>query len=152
DAITGVHSGGDAGLMSVEVDPDFASNGFLYVCASRDDEGEWRNQVLRYVVVGNAIGFDAFVIRRGMVASVEHDGGRIPLGPAGKLGVTMGDGGRSRSPQDATTLNGKILRVNRDGSIPGDNPILPGATARTAAFADGVADPQGIAFEPVTGR
>ena len=152
DAITGVHSSGDAGLMSVELDPDFATNAFLYVCASRDDEGQWRNQVLRYRVLGNAVVFDAFVIRRGMQASPSHDGCRIRFGPDGKLWVTMGDGGNSKTAQDPNSLNGKILRVNRDGSIPADNPVLAGATARTAAYAFGVADPQGLAFEPDTGR
>ena len=152
DAVTGVHSAGDAGLMSVELDPDFARNAYLYVCASRDDEGQWRNQVLRYKVFGNAIVFDAFVIRRGMLASSSHDGCRIRFGPDGKLWVTMGDGGSSRTAQDPASLNGKVLRVNGDGSVPADNPILSGATVRTAAYALGVADPQGLAFEPDTGR
>ena len=39
---------GEAGLMGIALDPAFATNGLLYVCASRTDEGEWRNQVLRY--------------------------------------------------------------------------------------------------------
>ena len=47
NAIVGIHANGEAGLMSIELDPDFANNSFLYACASRDDEGEWRNPVLR---------------------------------------------------------------------------------------------------------
>ena len=152
DAITGVHSSGDAGLMSVELDPSFATNAYLYVCASRDDEGQWRNQVLRYKVFGNAIVFDSFVIRRGMLASPSHDGCRIRFGPDGKLWVTMGDGGSSKTAQDPTSLNGKILRVERDGRVPADNPILGGAATRTAVYAIGMADPQGLSFEPDTGR
>ena len=152
DAITGIHASGEAGLMSVELDPAFASNQFLYVCASRDDEGQWRNQVLRYKVVGNAIVFDGFVIRRGMFAASNHDGCRIRFGPDGKLWVTMGDAGNTRNPQDPNALNGKVLRVNSDGSIPTDNPILPGATARTAVYTWGNRNPQGLTFEPGTGR
>src|SRR5204862_4620532 len=43
-----VHAMGEAGLMGIALDPDFATNGSLYVCASRMDNGEWRNQILRY--------------------------------------------------------------------------------------------------------
>lgn len=152
NAIAGIRASGEAGLMSIELDPEFATNPYLYVCASRDDEGQWRNQVLRYRVVGNAIAFDAYVIRRGMAAASNHDGCRIRFGPDGKLWVTMGDAGTSRNAQDPNSLNGKVLRVNRDGTIPLDNPIIPGATARTAVYTWGNRNPQGLTFEPGTGR
>ncbi|HYK99487.1 MAG TPA: PQQ-dependent sugar dehydrogenase, partial [Candidatus Acidoferrales bacterium] len=152
NAIAGIHPNGEAGLMSVELDPAFATNQFLYVCASRDDEGQWRNQVLRYKVVGNAIAFDSYVIRRGMVAAGNHDGCRIRFGPDGKLWVTMGDAGNTRNPQDPNALNGKVLRVNSDGTIPIDNPVLPGATARSAVYTWGNRNPQGLTFEPGSGR
>lgn len=152
DAIAGIHASGEAGLMSVELDPDFANNALLYVCASRDDESQWRNQVLRYKVVGNGIVFDQYVIRRGMVANTNHDGCRIRFGPDGKLWVTMGDAGNTRNPQDPNALNGKVLRVNSDGTIPSDNPIIPGATARSAVYTWGDRNPQGLTFEPGTGR
>src|ERR1700682_4870468 len=71
-----VHAQGEAGLMGVALDPDFAANGYLYVCASRDDESEWRNQVLRYVVTDNSIDSETFVIRYGMRAQPHHDGCR----------------------------------------------------------------------------
>ena len=152
NAIAGIHAEGEAGLMSVELDPSFATNSYLYVCASRDDEGQWRNQVLRYRVVGDGIAFEGFVIRRGMVAAGNHDGCRIRFGPDGKLWVTNGDAGNTRNPQDPSVLNGKVLRVNSDGTIPADNPILPGATARTAVYTWGNRNPQGLTFEPGTGR
>jgi glucose/arabinose dehydrogenase len=152
NAIAGIHPNGEAGLMSVELDPAFATNAFLYVCASRDDEGQWRNQVLRYKVVGNAIVFDSYVIRRGMVAAGNHDGCRIRFGPDGKLWVTMGDAGNTSNPQNPNALNGKVLRVNSDGTIPADNPILPGAAVRSAIYTWGNRNPQGLAFEPQSGR
>ncbi|TMC34245.1 MAG: hypothetical protein E6J24_06920 [Chloroflexi bacterium] len=152
NAVAGIHASGEAGLMSVEVDPNFATNSYLYVCASRDDEGQWRNQVLRYRVVGNGIAFDSYVIRRGMLANSNHDGCRIRFGPDGKLWVTMGDAGNGTRAQDPNALNGKILRVNTDGTIPADNPLLPGATGRSAVYAWGNRNPQGLTFEPGSGR
>jgi glucose/arabinose dehydrogenase len=150
-AVPGVRENGEGGLMSVEVDPAFATNGYLYLCASRDD-GTYRNQVIRYIVRDNALVFDRFVIRDGMLANTIHNGCRIRFGPDGKLWITMGDAGNGTNAQNPNRLNGKVLRVNGDGTIPGDNPILPGATARTAVYTWGNRNPQGLTFEPGSGR
>jgi glucose/arabinose dehydrogenase len=150
-AVTSMHATGEAGLMGIAIDPSFASNGFVYVCASRDDP-TWRNQVLRYRASGNTLTFDGYVIQNGIAANTIHDGCRIRFGFDGKLWVTMGDAANSANAQDPNSLNGKVLRVNTDGSIPTDNPILPGATGRTAAYTMGHRNPQGITFQPGTGR
>src|SRR5438477_138035 len=75
----------------------------------------------------------------------------IAFGPDGKLWVTMGEVGNTTFSQNPNALNGKVLRVNPDGTIPGDNPILAGAFGRTAAYTMGHRNPQGIAFQPGTG-
>lgn len=153
NAVPGVRENGEGGLMSIELDPAFATNHYLYVCASRDDPpGVWRNQVLRYTVVGDALAFDRYVVRDGMAAASNHDGCRVRFGPDGKLWVTMGDAGNGNNAQDPNSLNGKVLRVNSDGTIPNDNPLIPGAVARSAVFTWGNRNPQGLAFEPGTGR
>jgi glucose/arabinose dehydrogenase len=149
--IDGVHADGEAGAMGMTIDPGFATNGLLYLCVSRDDESEWRNQVLRYVVSGNTLRFDSFVIRRGIRANATHNGCRVRFGQDGKLWVTTGDAGDAQLAQLPDSLNGKVLRVNPDGTIPDDNPILPGASSRTTAYSMGHRNPQGIAFHPVAG-
>jgi glucose/arabinose dehydrogenase len=149
--VGGAREDGEGGLMGIAVDPSFATNSFIYLCASRDDEGEYRNQVLRYKLVGNAIAFDGFVIRRGMAAAGNHNGCRLRFGPDRKLWVTMGDAGDTRNGQDRNSLNGKVLRVNTDGTIPVDNPVIAGAAGRSAIYTWGNRNPQGLAFEPGTG-
>ncbi len=146
-----VHSMGEAGLMGIALDPSFATNGFLYVCASRLDNGDWRNQILRYRAGTDSMVFDSYVIRTGPLAAAIHDGCRLAFGPDGKLWATMGENGNGRLAQDPSSLNGKILRMNTDGSVPADNPVLPGATARTYAYSMGHRNPQGLAFEPGSG-
>jgi len=146
-----IHSMGEAGLMGITIDPAFASNGFVYVCASRMDGADWRNQVLRYKATAEAMTFDGYVIRTGMQAASIHDGCRLAFGPDGKLWVTMGENGTGRLAQDPNTLNGKVLRTNSDGTVPDDNPILPGAAKRTYAYTMGNRNPQGLAFQPGTG-
>jgi glucose/arabinose dehydrogenase len=149
--VLGTRQSGEGGLMGIAIDPDFASNAFIYVCASRDDEGQYRNQVLRYKLVGNGIAFDGFVIRRGMAAAGNHDGCRLRFGPDRRLWVTMGDAGNLRNAQDPNVLNGKVLRVNTDGTIPTDNPVLAGSSGRSAVYTSGNRNPQGLAFQPGTG-
>jgi glucose/arabinose dehydrogenase len=143
---------GEGGAMSIELDPAFASNGLLYVCATVTDGGQALNQVLRYRMSANTPVFDAYVIRVGMRAASNHNGCRIRFGPDGKLWVTMGDAGNTALAQDPNSLNGKVLRVNSDGSIPADNPIMPSAAGRTAVYTMGNRNPQGLTFEPGTGR
>ena len=142
----------EAGAMSIELDPGFAQNGLLYVCASVSDNGQWLNQVLRYRMNGDTPVLDSHVIRYGMVASTNHDGCRVRFGPDGKLWVTMGDAGNTANAQNPNVLNGKVLRVNSDGTIPADNPIIAGATGRTAIYTWGNRNPQGLTFEPGSGR
>src|SRR5437588_11156541 len=147
-----INASGESGLMSIELDPAFATNNLLYVCVSVNDGGLWLNQVQRFRMNGNTPVFDRYVIRPGMRANSNHDGCRIRFGPDGQLWVTMGDAGDTAYSQDPNVLNGKVLRVNSDGSIPADNPIMPGAAARTAVYTMGNRNPQGLTFEPGTGR
>jgi glucose/arabinose dehydrogenase len=146
-----VHSMGEAGLMGIVVDPGFGTNGLLYVCASRMDNGEWRNQILRYRAGADSVTFDGYVLRSGPLAASIHDGCRLRFGPDGKLWATMGENGNGRLAQDPTSMNGKILRMNPDGTVPADNPVLPGATAQTYAYSMGHRNPQGLAFQPGSG-
>jgi len=150
--VPNINASGESGLMSIELDPSFATNNLLYLCVSVNDGGQWLNQVLRYRMNGNVPAFDGYVIRSGMRANSNHDGCRVRFGPDGKLWVTMGDAGDLANAQNPNVLNGKVLRVNTDGTIPADNPIMPGATARTAVYTMGNRNPQGLTFEPGTGR
>ncbi|MSQ37856.1 MAG: PQQ-dependent sugar dehydrogenase [Chloroflexi bacterium] len=148
-AIAQVVQNGESGLLGIALDPDFATNGLLYLCATRNDGGT-QNQILRYRTSGNALALDTVLVR-GMRAAGNHDGCRLHFGPDGKLWATMGDAGNTALAQDPNGLNGKILRLNTDGSVPADNPILPGAQARTVAYSTGHRNPQGIDFQPGTG-
>jgi len=151
-AVPGIRAQGESGLMGIAIDPAFASNRFVYVCASRTDQGQWLNQILRFRLEAAALTLDGFVIRDGMRAATIHDGCRLVFGPDGKLWATMGEAGQSSLAQDPNSLNGKVLRVNADGSIPDDNPVIAGSARRSAVYTWGNRNPQGLAFQPGTGR
>jgi glucose/arabinose dehydrogenase len=77
-----------------------------------------------------------------------HNGGRLRFGPDGKLYVTTGSAKDSdNEAQNVAILEGKILRLNPDGSVPEDNPI-PGSPV----YAVGLRNPYGIDFHPMTGQ
>ena len=150
--VAGVRAMGEAGLLGLAFDPDFARNQLFYVCASRLDQGEWRNEVLRYRSSGGALTADYTILRAGIVASGLHDSCRMRFGPDSKLWIATGDGGQPARAQDPASLNGKVLRINADGSIPSDNPTLKGQSAPSAVYALGLRNPGGLAFDPRTGK
>ena len=149
--VSGVRAMGEAGLLGLALDPDFSRNQLFYVCASRLDQGEWRNQVLRYRASANELTVDTTILRAGIVASGLHDVCRMRFGPDGKLWIATGDGGQPARAQDATSLNGKVLRINSDGTVPSDNPTLKGQSSPTAVYALGLRNPGGLTFQPTTG-
>jgi glucose/arabinose dehydrogenase len=148
--VSGVRAMGEAGLLGLALDPDFARNQLFYVCASRVDNGEWRNEVLRYRASASALSVDGTILRAGLAAGL-HATCRMRFGPDRKLWIATGDGGQPSQAQDATSLNGKLLRINADGSIPSDNPTLKGHSAPSAIYALGLRNPGGLAFHPRTG-
>jgi glucose/arabinose dehydrogenase len=150
--VSGVRAMGEAGLLGLALDPDFQRNQLLYVCASRLDQGEWRNEVLRYRATASTLAVETTILRAGIVASGLHDTCRIRFGPDGKLWIATGDGGLAARAQDAMSLNGKVLRINADGSVPRDNPTLKGQSAPSAVYALGLRNPGGLAFDPKSGR
>jgi glucose/arabinose dehydrogenase len=149
--VVGVRAMGEAGLLGLALDPDFPHNQFFYVCASRLDQGEWRNEVLRYHASATALTVDNTILRTGIAASGLHDSCRMRFGPDGKLWIATGDGGVSARAQDAASLNGKVLRLNADGSVPNDNPTLTGQSGPSLVYALGLRNPGGLAFDPRTG-
>jgi glucose/arabinose dehydrogenase/putative cell wall-binding protein len=148
--VPSVRAQSEAGLMGIAVDVDYAANRFVYVCASRDVGGQWVNQVLRYRVASDLSWSAGTTLLSGMRANNIHNGCALEMDRFGKLWISMGDSNDAMRAQDPNSLNGKILRINRDGSVPADNPIMEGAASRTAVYSMGHRNPQGIAFRPDT--
>jgi glucose/arabinose dehydrogenase len=94
----------------------------------------------------NGVGVEETILLDGIAGSEQHDGGRVKFGPDGKLYVTTGDGEVDTRAQDTGNLNGKVLRINADGSVPNDNPI-----PNSPIWSYGHRNVQGIAWHPDTG-
>jgi len=136
--------GSESGLMGIALDPDFRSNGFVYVYYSYQDQGHLWNRLVRLVDRNGRGEVDRVLLDRIPGASI-HDGGRVKFGPDGKLYLTVGDAAVGENAQNPNSLNGKILRLNPDGTVPPDNPF-PGSPV----YALGLRNPQGLAWHPLT--
>jgi glucose/arabinose dehydrogenase len=103
-------------------------------------------RVVRYVMEGEKLLSPRTLIDQ-IPAFLNHAGGRLAFGADGKLYVTTGDADRPPLAQDLTSLAGKILRLNPDGSIPVDNPFTSHPAAHPAIWSYGHRNAQGLAFD-----
>ncbi|MDF1497563.1 MAG: PQQ-dependent sugar dehydrogenase [Patescibacteria group bacterium] len=137
--IANVEHIGEGGLLGMALHPDFDNNQWIYIYKTTLENGRLRNQVERYIFKD---GFtDRFLILDDIPADANHNGGRIEFGPDGKLYVTTGDAGNGDLAQNTSSLAGKILRINDDGSIPNDNPFS------NEVWSYGHRNPQGLAWD-----
>lgn len=154
-----ISAAGQGGLLDVAVSPDFSTTRQVYVT---------------YSITGSFLSLARFTLNATTAASWQvlhttesastwngHYGSRIAFGPDGRLYWSVGEGGGgslggASSPhqngQRLNTLWGKVHRMNPDGTVPADNPLLPGQTVRSTIFSYGHRNPQGMAFEPGTSR
>jgi aldose sugar dehydrogenase len=120
-AINDVVSNGEGGLLGMVQHPDFANNGLLYVVYNYNNAGTYLEKVVQYRFSSNALQFVTNIIT-GIPAANIHNGSRLWIA-GDKLFVTTGDAAVTGNAQLTTSLSGKVLRLNLDGSIPADNPI-----------------------------
>src|SRR5262245_45665165 len=159
----------EMGLLGVAVDPSFASNGFVYLYRPHQGSsppcgGTGRvNEVVRVTVSGGSFGSLTTLLTGARTDNGNHDGGALRIGPDGKLYVGVGDTGNGDNvgcpgsasnpyAQDMNAIEGKILRINLDGTIPSDNPFFGQAGARGEIFARGFRNPFRMSFDPLTGN
>lgn len=161
--ITGLPSNisttGQGGLLDVAISPDYSTS---------------RNVFITYSITGGFLSLSRFALNGNTATNWQvlqttesastwngHFGSRIAFGPDGKLYWSVGEGGSAslggassphQNGQRLNTLWGKIHRMNLDGSVPADNPLLPGQSVRTTIYSYGHRNPQGMAFEPGSGR
>jgi glucose/arabinose dehydrogenase len=146
---------GERGLLGVAFDPDFTTNGFVYVYYTVP-EATRHNRVSRFTADGDRAvpGSETLIFRLDNLGSAtSHNGGAMHFGPDGKLYVAVGENAVASNAQTLGNLHGKMLRINRDGSIPTDNPFFTTATGnRRAIWALGLRNPFTFAFEPGSTR
>ncbi len=133
-------SQGEGGLMGIALDPNYSQNHYMYVMHSYAEGNQIYNRVVRLVENNNKASIDQVLLDK-IPGGRIHNGGRLKIGPDQKLYITTGDAGNSALAQDPTSTAGKILRIELDGRIPKDNPII-----NSPVYSLGHRNPQGLAW------
>ncbi|MCB0644577.1 MAG: PQQ-dependent sugar dehydrogenase, partial [Phaeodactylibacter sp.] len=147
--ITDIESGQERGLIDIVIDPNFAANNYFYVYYSKNSTNKFR--IARFLHQENSGGLTStgdlsseFLVYEDTDtwSSCCHYGGGLDFGPDGTLYCTIGDEFNGNQAQDLTRSGGKVIRVNSDGSIPADNPLVDGPGGNhDAIFAYGLRNP-----------
>jgi len=129
----------EGGLLGIVASPDFDEDRTVYASVSGADQN-------RIVAITIADDFRSLAVDRVLLDGIQtadrHHGGRIAIGPDRHLWIGTGDAFEPENAATADSLNGKILRIAVDGSIPDDNP------ADSPIYSSGHRNVQGIAFGP----
>ncbi|KIL75109.1 PQQ-dependent sugar dehydrogenase [Bacillus badius] len=132
---------GEGGLLGFVLDDDFSKNKLAYAYHTYLKKGKIMNRIVQIKKQP-----DIWRETKELLADIPggpiHNGGRLAIGPDGKLFATAGDAGVKESAQDKQQLAGKILRLNVDGSVPEDNPFNG-----SYVFSYGHRNPQGMAWD-----
>jgi glucose/arabinose dehydrogenase len=148
-----VVSDGQGGLLDVALDPDFATDPWVYWTYSEPGTGSEvglaGTAVARGRLVGDALQNVTVLYRQvPKVSGSGHFGSRLAFRADKTLFVTLGERQKGGPAQDLATTLGKVIRIRRDGTIPSDNPGIAGA--RPEIWSYGHRNPQGAAIRPGT--
>ncbi|NAS11421.1 PQQ-dependent sugar dehydrogenase [Poritiphilus flavus] len=150
-----VYYRGQGGLMDIELHPDYASNGWLYLSySSEEGSGSGGNTaIMRAKLNNNSLTNKELLYKASPnTTKGQHFGSRLEFDNNGYLYFSIGDrGSRDENPQNIRRNGGKIYRIHDDGRIPEDNPFVGTQGAVEAAYTYGNRNPQGMAKNPVTG-
>ena len=120
--IPDVVSNGEGGLLGMALHPNFSTTPHVFVAYNYNNAGNYREKIIRYTYTGSTLSSPVTILDN-IAASSIHNGCRLLISPDLKLFITTGDASNQSLPQNNSSLNGKVLRLNLDGSVPGDNPV-----------------------------
>ncbi len=150
-----VHAKGQGGLLDIALDPRFAENRLVYLSFAEPGEGGTAGTAVARGRLGDAGLENVQIIyrQRPKLAGNGHFGSRLVFGRDGTLFITQGDRQAYRdSAQSLSAGQGKIMRINADGTIPRDNPFVNQAGAQPEIWSYGHRNLQGAVLHPETGR
>ncbi|HEX4824464.1 MAG TPA: PQQ-dependent sugar dehydrogenase [Candidatus Polarisedimenticolaceae bacterium] len=168
--ISCVDSVNERGLLGIAVDPDYTTAGHRYVylyftrhvddpggaCAFQGLPAGGYNNVVRYTESGGALTGQQVLLVGPHLGANNHDGGALRFAADKTLFISMGDNATASQPlpaaRDLNDLRGKILRINRDGSIPASNPYYGQSGKRGEIWAWGLRNPFRMSFDSQSGR
>ncbi len=129
---------GEGGLLGLAISSSFSSDHWVYLMHTSPTD----NRIVRIKLENDTLNLSSEqVLVSGILRNKFHNGGRLRFGPDGKLYASTGDAQNGDNAQNINSLNGKVLRMNVDGSVPSDNPF------GNLVWSYGHRNPQGLAFD-----
>ena len=125
---------GQGGLLDLAFHPQFDKNKFIYLSYSTEENAfpldGINTRISRFKLNNNKLTEEKVLVQGGYGDDGAHFGSRLVFDEQGKLYATFGERHNKEKAQDLAYLNGKVIRINDDGSIPEDNPYFLDPTAR----------------------
>lgn len=145
---------GQGGLLDVALAPDFAQSRRIYLSYAEPGDGGLSGTAAAYATLGdNGLdGVTVFYRQEPKVNAENHYGSRFAFDGQGHVFLSQGDRTMRPMAQELDKLQGKVVRLNLDGSVPEDNPFVGQAGARPEIWSYGHRNSQGLAFDPRTGK
>ena len=149
-----VHVATQGGLLDIALHPKFSENSWVYVTYAKRISGKQTTALARAKLNLAKEEFSEWqdiFLAQPTFNTAHHYGSRIAFDDKGYLFLTVGDRGNEKLAQSLATHNGKVLRLNMDGSAPSDNPFVNQAGALKEIWSYGHRNPQGLFFDKTTG-
>ena len=144
---------GQGGMLDVAVPPDFTPGDWIYFTFVRDKNGEGVTVLARARLSGHTlVQWQGLLETRSATDTGHHFGSRIAFDETGHIYFGVGDRGERPNGQDRSNHAGCVMRLNRDGSVPGDNPFIGQAGVLPEIWSYGHRNPQGMAYDPIHKR
>jgi glucose/arabinose dehydrogenase len=149
-----VFAEGQGGLLDVVLDPGFAGNKRIWLSYAEPGEDGTAGTAAATATLGETGLSDLAVVYRQTpkLKGPNHFGSRIAFDGKGHVFISQGERNQKELAQDLEVLQGKLVRLNLDGTLPADNPFADGAGVRRAVWSYGHRNMQGLAVDPRTGR
>ena len=140
-----------SGLLDIALDPDFAKNNIIYLSYSTGGIGGIGTEVVKGKFVGNEFKESEVIFKlHPKTSPAYHFGARMLFAKDGSLFITLGDRGDQDRAQDLRDHLGTLVRINKDGSVPEDNPFVNDPSVKPEIYTYGSRNIQGIAMHPDT--
>lgn len=155
EKITGVpavRTKGQGGLLDIQLHPNYAANGWIYLTYSKPTGDEGGTVLARAKLNGNALtNLEELFQAMPLSTSEVHFGSRIAFDGKGYVFFTSGERGKKENAQDLSNHLGKVLRLHDDGKIPTDNPFVNTSGAKPEIWSYGHRNLQGLYYDQETG-
>lgn len=148
-----VFAEGQGGLLDVVLDPGYTSNQRIWLSFAEPGAGGTAGTAVANAVLSGAALTDVRVVYRQLpkLEGGAHFGSRIAFDGQGHVFISQGERNERAMAQDLEVLQGKLVRLNLDGTQPADNPFASGVGVRKAIWSYGHRNMQGMAVDPRTG-